>query len=299
MLQFPESAAGAISRNDLTTDDIGVARIAAGRRLRKLEHTQQGSAPLADQGNSSVATALTVLEALSLSDGVGVSQLARQLDLPKSTVQRTLLTLKAAGWARQDRHARWGLTLRCAVVSQRVISRTTLSEAVRPIVVELRDETRETVRCFLIEAMNIVLLDVAESDQAVRAVDENLPNSVPLHATAIGKAALAARPDELAAVLARPLRGVTPKTITDPDVLRRDIDEVRRQGWAEMREEMHLDVGGVAAVTALASDIMIGMGITYPLHRASKAKTAAYGRLAQASAAHAAQVIGPRLRDIR
>jgi IclR family acetate operon transcriptional repressor len=250
---------------------------------------------VADSGNSSVATALTVLEELSLSDGVGVSQLARLLGLPKSTVQRTLLTLKAAGWVRQDRDARWGLTLRCAVIGQRVMSRTTLSEIVRPIVVELRDETHETVRCFLIEAMNIVLLDVAESDQAVRAVEEDLPNSVPLHATAIGKAALALRPDELAALLQRPLLGVTPKTITDPKVLRQDIDEVRRQGWAQMREEMHLDVGGVAAVSDLASDVMIGIGITYPLHRASDARTASFGGLVRDFANRAAQLVGPRL----
>jgi IclR family acetate operon transcriptional repressor len=255
----------------------------------------RGSAPVADSGNSSVATALTVLEELSLSEGVGVSQLARQLDLPKSTVQRTLLTLKAAGWIRQDRDARWGLTLRCAVIGQRVMSRTTLSEIVRPIVVELRNETRETVRCFLIEAMNIVLLDVAESDQAVRAVEEDLPNSVPLHATAIGKAALAVRPDELAALMKKPLGRVTPKTITDPKVLRQEIEDVRRLGWAQMREEMHLDVGGVAAVTDLASDVMIGIGVTYPLHRASEDKTGAYGRLAREFANRAAQLIGPRL----
>ncbi len=251
--------------------------------------------PATDPGHSSVQTALTILEALSLSDGVGVSQLSRQLDLAKSTVQRTLLTLKAAGWVRQDRQARWALTLRCAVVSQRVMSRTTLSEVVRPVLAELRDDTRETVRCYLIQGMNIVLLDVTESDQAVRAVEEDLPNSVPLHATAIGKAALAARPDELAALLARPLGAVTPKTITDPDLLRRDIEQARARGWAEIREEMQPDVGGVAAVAELTSDVMVGMGIIYPLHRASKVKATSYGRLVRAYADRAAQAIGPRI----
>jgi IclR family transcriptional regulator, acetate operon repressor len=248
-----------------------------------------------DTGNSSVVTALTVLEELSLSDGVGVSQLSRQLDLPKSTVQRTLLTLMAAGWVRKDSQARWGLTLRCAVIGQRVMSRTTLSEVVRPIVVELRNETHETVRCFLIEAMNIVLLDVAESELAVRAVEEDLPNSVPLHATAIGKAALALRPDEFAALLKKPLGRVTAMTITDRQVLRQDVEQARQQGWAEMREEMHLDVGGVAAVRDLTPDVMIGIGITYPLHRASDEKTKAYGRLVRTFADRAAQLIGSRI----
>jgi IclR family acetate operon transcriptional repressor len=250
---------------------------------------------LADPGRSSVATALAVLEELSLSGAVGVSQLARQLDLAKSTAQRTLLTLKSAGWVRQESDAKWSLTLRCAVISQRVMTRTTLSEVVRPLVKELRDETHETARCFLIEAMNIVLLDVAESDHAVRAVEEELPNSLPLHATAIGKAALAVRPDELAAVLKRPLRGVTPKTITDPDLLRREIEQSREQGWAPMREEMHLDVGGVAAVADLGSDVMIGMGITFPLHRAPDGGMETYGRLVREFTQRAGQLAGPRI----
>jgi IclR family acetate operon transcriptional repressor len=185
-----------------------------------------GAERVAETGNRSVTTALTVLEALSLSQGVGVSQLARQLELPKSTVQRILLTLKAAGWVRQESHAQWGLTLRCAVLGQRVMSRTTLSDVVRPVLTELRDETHETVRCFLIQGMNIVLLEVAESDQAVRAVEEGLPNTLPLHATAIGKAALALRPDAFAALLKTPLGQVTPQTLTDPKALRQDIDQV-------------------------------------------------------------------------
>ena len=255
--------------------------------------------PVTDQGNNSVQTALTVVEALSLSAGIGVSELSRQLDLPKSTLQRTLLTLKAAGWADQDRHAGWALTLRCAVVSQRVMSRTSLSEVVRPLLVELRDETGETVRCFLIQGANIVLLDVAESDHAVRAVEADLPSSGPLYASAIGKAVLGARPAEFAALLEQPLQGVTPRTITDPDVLRRDIEQARARGWAEMEQEMQMDVGGVAAVAEVTADILVGTAISYPLHRTSKGKRTAYGHLVRAYADRATQAIGPRIRDSR
>ena len=160
---------------------------------------------------------------------------------------------------------------------------------------QLRDRTRETGRCFLIQAANIVLLDVAESDQAVRAVDVDLPSAAPLHATAIGKATLAMRPGELSALVAAPLSGVTAKTITDPKALLGDIERVRERGWAEMREEMHLDVGGVAAVTELTPEVMIGVEITYPLHRLPDAGAADYGGLVQVAARQAAQLIGPRV----
>lgn len=253
----------------------------------------------ADAGNRSALTALTVLEELSLTDGAGVSALARQLGLPKSTVQRTLATLEAAGWVRRDAAARWGLTLRCAVVGQRVMERTTLTEVVRPLVLELRDRTGETVRCFLVEGTDVVLLDLAESGHAVRAVEQDLLGSAPLHATAIGKAVLAARPDELAAVLDQPLAAVTPATITDPELLRRDVGRVRERGWARVREETHLDVGGVAAVAELPGDVLVGMGITYPLHRTPEGTAESAGRLVRQFADRAAQLIGPRVASRR
>ncbi|WP_051684236.1 IclR family transcriptional regulator [Blastococcus sp. URHD0036] len=250
---------------------------------------------MADEGNRSAVTALTVLEELSLSDGVGVSALARQLGLPKSTVQRTLATLEAAGWVRRDADARWGLTLRCAVVGQRVMERTTLTEVVRPLVLELRDATQETVRCFLVESLDVVLLDLAESGHAVRAVEQDQLGSTPLHATAIGRAVLAARPDALPALLAGPLPAVTPRTLTDPELLRRDVELVRERGWAEVREETHLDVGGVAAVAGLPGGVLVGMGVTYPLHRASGTTAQSTGRLVREFTDRAAQLIGPRV----
>lgn len=249
----------------------------------------------ADPGNRSVVTALTVLEHLGSHDGLGVSELARQLDLPKSTVQRTLGTLRAAGWVRQDDGARWSLTLRCAVLGQRALNRTTLNEVARPVVTALRDRTGETARCWLVQGTDVVLLDLAESAHAVRAVADDLPGATPLHATAIGKATLAARPEAVAALLEQPLARATSRTLTDPAALRRELDGVRRRGWAESREETHPGVGGVAAVSELSTRILVGVGVTYPMHRVSPEAVEEYGELVRAEAAHAAAAVGPRV----
>ena len=68
------------------------------------------------------------------------------------------------------------------------------------------------------------------------------------HALALGKVALAlARPDVLERYLQAPLRGFTAHTITDPDVLRDELEAVRRLGWAQDREEFEDDFCCIAA----------------------------------------------------
>jgi DNA-binding IclR family transcriptional regulator len=68
------------------------------------------------------------------------------------------------------------------------------------------------------------------------------------HALALGKVALAlARPEVVERYVEGPLRRFTAHTITDPDVLRAELEGVRRRGWAEDREEFDEDFCCIAA----------------------------------------------------
>ena len=233
-----------------------------------------------DSGTQSIHTAVRVVELVGHRGPIGVSELARTLDLPKSTAQRTLHTLRAAGWLRQATGGRWSLTLRCAAVGRGLLSEEALRAAARPLLIELRDRTHETTRWFLIEGESLVVVDGAESDHAVRAVESELALPVPLHATAVGKALLARWPRaQVDAALGSSLAAVTPKTITSLDALHVDLDRIRTRGWGEVREELYLDVGGVAAVAPVNDDTAVGIGVSYPLHRSSATTIRSYGAL--------------------
>jgi IclR family transcriptional regulator, acetate operon repressor len=180
-----------------------------------------------ETGTQSVRNALRIVEQVSIDGAVGVSDLARRLELPKSTVQRALATLGSAGWLRQDAQSRWALTLRCATISRSIVREHDVRPVAHPIAVALRDRTHETVRYFLVEGDSIVLLGSAESDLAVRPVESAFAGASLLHATALGRAALAAMPErEVARVLSGPLEPVTAKTLTDS---RRCADERSRK----------------------------------------------------------------------
>ncbi|MDF2586150.1 MAG: IclR family transcriptional regulator, partial [Mycobacterium sp.] len=89
---------------------------------------------------SSVLSAFRVLEAVADAQPVGLSELARSVELPKSTVQRVLLTLQELGWlsATDSAPARWRLTYRAAAVAGRAGAADGLRDIARPVMNELQ-----------------------------------------------------------------------------------------------------------------------------------------------------------------
>jgi len=94
-----------------------------------------------------------------------------------------------------------------------------------------------------------------------------------MHATSLGKAILAALPpDELNDYLSRPLRAVTPRTQTDPDALRAELDEVRARGFAVTFETNWPGENGVgAAIRDGAGAPFAAISISAPVERVNAA----------------------------
>jgi len=116
----------------------------------------------------SVETTLRVLEAVSEHHPVGVSALARELDLDKNAVQRSLVTLGQQGWIRQlsDETGAWELTGKALSVGRRYAPG--LEERSRPHLESLQDRTGETALLFSRDQSRMVLLDAVESTQALK-----------------------------------------------------------------------------------------------------------------------------------
>lgn len=243
-------------------------------------------------GNASVRRALAVLEAVSVLQPVGLRELARSVGTPKSSVQRALDALWAGGWLVRTDEGRWSLSLRCAAVGGRAGGAETLRALARPLLEGLRQVSDESVRLWVPEGAHVVLLETLDSSQAVRSVGRR-GTTMPAHATAAGKAVLAALPeDEAAALLAGPLEALTAHTVTDPARLRAELVEARRRGWAETRNEAHLDVGAVAAaVTAPGGRPLAAIALALPMHRLTDGISHRYGQAARS----AARALGARL----
>jgi IclR family acetate operon transcriptional repressor len=224
---------------------------------------------------------LQVCEALGRAQPVGVRELAREMDLPRSSVQRALETLEAAGWALRTETGVWCLSSRPALLATHAGSAGMLRELAAPALTRMQAATDESVRLWVRQGRDVAIVSSIESAQPVRYVGPPAGTTLPLHASAAGKAILAALPEpEVDALLAGPLDVRTPHTIVDADALRAQFTEIARRGYSVTRHEAHQDVGGVAAAVHDAAGQPIGaLSVSLPMHRLTDDLVEEYGAL--------------------
>ncbi|WP_255951115.1 IclR family transcriptional regulator [Streptomyces odontomachi] len=200
--------------------------------------------------DSTLLKGLRVLETVARSAGPrGVSELARELELTRSNVHRTMQTLVAAGYLRASADgAGYECTVKLFELGSAVMERVDVRRVAQHYIRRLAEQTAETVHLSILDDAEVVYLDKVESPQPVRAYS-SIGGRAPAHCVASGKALLAALPgDTLDAFLARDLPAWTERTITDPAELARDLAQTRETGCAVNRGEWRISVAGVAAV---------------------------------------------------
>ena len=197
----------------------------------------------------SVANAARVLKSFSTVDREwGVSDLARRLDLAKSTTHRLLATLTDQGLLEQDPDTgRYRLGLAVFDLAAAVQS-LDLHEASLSVMTDLRNRTGETVQIAVLDGREVVYVERLDSPNTLRLFLE-VGRRNWAHCTGCGKALLAFAPT---AEVDRILRNwrlptKTPHTITRITALRQELEATRRRGYARNRHESEVGVVSVAA----------------------------------------------------
>ncbi|MEX0158702.1 MULTISPECIES: IclR family transcriptional regulator [unclassified Microbacterium] len=245
-------------------------------------------------GVRSVLTAMRVLERLAEPGIVGVSELARDLELPKSSVQRMLRTLQEGGWAVEvrDQTTRWTLTPKMFQVGQRHHVGHDIREVARPVMEHLWEETRETIHLAAVRGDSVFVLERLESPQGVRA-HISVGMLIPLPASANGRALLSTwSDDEIEELLSRGLTAYNSHTITDTSALIAAIDQARNRGYAVNDQQWREGVHAVAAPIIVAGVGVAGVGISTPAQRISTELEEKYGNLVVEAARAIAHGLG-------
>lgn len=218
----------------------------------------------------SMVNGLRILEALATHQPIGVSELSRELLMPKSTVQRCLVALDEAGWIQpmSSGESRWILTTRALTVGRQASPELGMREAALPVMLELAQETNETVYLAVREGNGSVLVERIDSTQPVRTYLP-LGTRAPLHGPSTGKAILAhLSPEEVDEVLASKLERYTERTVADPRRLRRELVTIRARGYAVNKGGWRADVAGIgAAVLSTRGVPLAAISISLPLTR--------------------------------
>lgn len=167
---------------------------------------------------------------------LGVSELARRLDMDRAGAHRLLRSLLAERFIEQDPTSKlYRLGLGVLEVAAVRISQNGLADIAPPHLERLRDAVSETVALLVPDGMEAVCLAVMESRSPVR-VGYDIGERMPLHASAGGQVLLAHLAEaERHAVYAAGLKRYTPRTLTDAQALEAHLAGIRSAGagWAE------------------------------------------------------------------
>ncbi len=205
-------------------------------------------APGRPGGVQSLGRAFEILEKMADAGGtIGLSQLAAESGLPLPTIHRLIRTLVDLGYVRQERSRQYTLgpkLIRLGETSSRM-----LRSWAQPYLTELVDHLGESANLAMLDHDQVVYIGQAPSRHSMRMFTE-VGRRVAPHCTAVGKAMLAAEPqDEVRSLLRRTgMPSHTVHTITDPEVFLAELSRVRAQGYAVDDGEQEIGVRCVAIV---------------------------------------------------
>lgn len=219
----------------------------------------------------SATRTLDIIEYVVAHDRPMVAQeIALALGIPVSSLSYLLGTLVDRGYlVREGRRYLAGPGL------QRLQARDgafTLAERTAPLVRTLRVQLNETASFFVRHEWDVEALVTESSEQALRyAVPTG--NRLPMHALASGKAMLAALPEsELDRYFAETERlRFTPSTVISEKALRKEIAQVRADGYAFTDEEFSLGIAGIGRLATIAGEPIGAFSVAIPKARFDEA----------------------------
>lgn len=204
----------------------------------------------------------------------GVSEIARDLKIPKNSVFRILFTLTECNFVRQIEQE-YQISSKLLTLGHRIVGGSTLLEKSLPLLRELRNKTRETVGFGILTPDHRgIVLEQISGLEPIR-IQIEVGYQFPLHTAAPGKVFLAFLPEERreAVISALSFDRMTKNTILSMEDYRRELEEVRRLGYALDREEQIDHVFCIGApVFNHKAEVLAAVWITGPVFRISGAE---------------------------
>jgi DNA-binding IclR family transcriptional regulator len=188
----------------------------------------------------SAARVVALMETLLENENdLGIREIAKQTNIPKSTVQRLLSGLCENGWVIQDMKTQnYRVALRLLSFANAWRLKLELTRRARDVMDELCGQSRQTILLLVQEGMKGICLHKVEPERTIKLVAD-VGKTFPLHAAACGKILLAFTSLSLQEkIFALPFERYTKATITDPALLRKEVEKIQRDGYAVSFEEM-------------------------------------------------------------
>lgn len=244
---------------------------------------------------SSVTNALRILRAFTLDEPEkGIRELAKELELSKSSVQRLIATLTHHGFVAKDpltQKYRLGVSL--LALSHVVTNHLEIHREALPILKQLVDKLGETAHIGILEGNHVVYLHKVETKHPIRILSD-IGKDNPAYCTGCGKAILAYQDREvIEQIIAEGLIPYTDKTITIPEEFREHLKAIKQNGFAVSMEEINEGVVSIAApIRDYTGHVSAALSIVGPIHRLNSNVIPAYSKEVMKAAMEISERLG-------
>jgi IclR family transcriptional regulator, pca regulon regulatory protein len=199
-----------------------------------------------------------------------LSDVARATDLTRAAARRFLHTLVDLGYVRTDGRL-FALRPRVLELGYSFLSSMSLPELALPHMEQLSATIKESCSVAVLDADDIVYVARVVT-RRIMTVAINVGTRFPAYATSMGRVLLAHQPDDWLDhyLSVTQLDPITPKTVTDPAELRRDLERVRAQGYCVVDQELEIGLRSLAVpIRAASGQVIAAMNVSLHVSRGS------------------------------
>ena len=200
---------------------------------------------------------------------IGITEMARRLDLSKTTVFRIVRSLEAEGWLVQSSDSsKYGLGFEILAVASSLYRRYDWRDIVLEVMTDLKNVVDETVILSAYAVDAGICIEKVDCAEQIKLASER-GQIIPLHAGATGKTLLANLPkEERKRILQKELVRYTDRTLVDPEKLWEELDQIQKEGYAVTTGESN---EGAMAIGVPIFDregkLLYGLSVAGPLER--------------------------------
>ena len=241
----------------------------------------------------SVDRALRILDILARLGEAGVTEIAGELEVHKSTAFRLVATLESHGMVEQNEgRGKYRLGVGILRLAGATSARLDVVQEARPICRKLAADSGETVNIAVLSDRSVLYVDQVAGQSPLQAHNW-VGQHIPLHATSNGKVLLTGLTwEEVEKRLPR-LPSYTSGTVTTKARLRADLDTVRKQGYAVAVDELEIGLTAIAAPIRNAhGDVIASLSVSGPTFRLTDLRVKELVPVVQDAAAEVSRRLG-------
>lgn len=197
----------------------------------------------------SVDRALKIVKWVSANQNMGVTEIARHIDINKSAVYRILSTLVKHGFIEKDpKTNRYKVGYAFLGIASDLLESIDLRSEAMPFLKELEAMTNEVIHLVVYDQGEVVYIEKLEGNETLR-MHSQVGRRAPMHCTGVGKAILAYLPRQMVSNILdqKGMPEHTATTIVDQEAFFHELEKVKRRGYAFDLEENEQGISCIAA----------------------------------------------------